>query len=109
MEDRDAPVVLRNTLRRPLIFRVAGRTVRLSPGEELKVPEAWLASSELQHFRGSGLLDARLPEKAAAGGRKPDADDPEGGAEGDEPDDDDREAKRERAKSAKAKKPKPEN
>lgn len=67
MEDTTgSKVTLRNTLRRPLTFRVAGKTVRLSPGEEMKVPEWWLASAELRHMCGSGLVSAAAPKRRAA-------------------------------------------
>ena len=74
MEDTTASqVTLRNTMRRPLTFRVAGKTVRLSPGAEMKVPAAWLGSAELQHMCGSGLVSAEKPRAQAqpAGGEAP--------------------------------------
>jgi hypothetical protein len=49
-------IVLRNTLRRPLTFHVAGSTVRLAPGESVDVPAKWLANADLQRFTGSGLI-----------------------------------------------------
>lgn len=66
--ERDEVVTLRNTQRRPLLFRVAGETVRLAPGESREVEREWLASSELQHFRASGVLLAIDPaaDRAAA-------------------------------------------
>lgn len=67
MDDKSASVVLRNTMRRPLTFRVGGRTVRLSPGEQMSVPEAWLGSAELLHFCGTGHVAAErtpAPEKS---------------------------------------------
>jgi len=76
MEDTTgSKVTLRNTLRRPLTFRVAGKTVRLSPGEEMKVPEAWLASAELRHMCGSGLVSADAPKRRAADTLRPVAED----------------------------------
>jgi hypothetical protein len=50
------PVALRNTQRRPITFRVAGRTVRLSPRQRLEVPEAWLQSAELRRFSSMGAV-----------------------------------------------------
>jgi len=62
---RSPAVTLRNTVRRPVSFRVEGKTVRLSPGEMLKnVPEAWLHSAELQHLRGSGLVAVIEPTRS---------------------------------------------
>lgn len=103
MEDKDAPVVLRNTQRRPLIFQVAGKTVRLSPGEQLKVPTDWLGSAELQRCCGTGLVEAQhagAAAKPASASAEPDEDDAD-----DERDD--RESKR--SKSSKPKRPKHEN
>lgn len=51
-------VTLRNTARRPLTFRVAGQTLRLSPGERVEVPESWLGSGEVRRFCGAGLMAA---------------------------------------------------
>jgi hypothetical protein len=65
MDDMSASVVLRNTMRRPLTFRVGGTTVRLAPGEQLSVPEAWLGSAELQHFCGAGHVAAERQEPPA--------------------------------------------
>lgn len=69
MDDKSTPVELRNTIRRPLIFRVGGQTVRLSPGERMNVPESWLGSAELQHLCRAGHLAAQgaPPPKPAAG------------------------------------------
>lgn len=65
-------VSLRNATRRPLTFRVAGRTVRLSPGERLEVPGTWLGSSEIQRFCGSGFMAAEpVGKKAAADNAEP--------------------------------------
>lgn len=77
MDDKSASVVLRNTMRRPLTFRVGGQTVRLSPGEQMSVPEAWLGSAELSHFCGTGHVAAErkvVPEKSVeehAGKKEP--------------------------------------
>lgn len=71
MEDKNPTVVLRNTMRRPLTFCVAGKTVRLSPGERLEVPGSWLGSTELQHFHGSGCV--RTERAATEGGGDEDA------------------------------------
>jgi hypothetical protein len=68
MDPKSAPVELRNTMRRPLTFRVGGKTVRLSPGERMNVPESWLGSAELQHFCRAGHVAAESappPEPAA--------------------------------------------
>lgn len=60
----DTEITLRNTMRRPLSFQVAGRTVRLAPGEAVKVPAAWTGSPELQRFSRHGFVAA---EPVAAG------------------------------------------
>ncbi len=57
-------MLLRNTMRRPLSFRVAGRTVRLSPGEQLTVAAAWMSSPQLQRFVRAGLVAAGEPSGA---------------------------------------------
>jgi hypothetical protein len=56
-------VVLRNTMRRPLVFSVAGQTVRLAPGERLEVPGSWLGGAELQLFHSSGLVKTEGGER----------------------------------------------
>lgn len=69
---QEEKVRLRNATRRPLTFRVAGRTVRLSPGERLEVPGTWLGSGEIQRFCGSGLMAAEpVGKKAAADKAEP--------------------------------------
>jgi hypothetical protein len=69
---QEEKVSLRNTTRRPLTFRVAGRTVRMSPGERLEVPGTWLGSGEIQRFCGSGLVAAEaVGRKARGGGPEP--------------------------------------
>jgi len=64
----DESLTLRNTARRPITFRVAGKTVRLSPGQRLEVPQAWLGSAELRRFCGAGLVSAQAA--AQKGDRK---------------------------------------
>ena len=66
-KSKSAPSVgLRNTLRRPVSFRVAGTTVRLSPQERREVPEHWMGSAELRRFCDSGMVTARPLSEAAA-------------------------------------------
>lgn len=74
----DESLTLRNTARRPITFRVAGKTVRLSPGERLEVPQAWLGSAELRRFCGAGLVSAQ----AARVEKAEDAEQGDEGAEG---------------------------
>jgi hypothetical protein len=62
----DDGVKLRNNLRRPIVFRAAGRTHRLPPGGDMEVPESWLASTELQRLCGGGQLSAVRPQVARA-------------------------------------------
>jgi hypothetical protein len=59
-------LTLRNTARRPITFRVAGTTVRLSPGERLEVPKAWLGSAELRRFCGAGLVSTQAATQKPA-------------------------------------------
>jgi hypothetical protein len=54
-------VTVRNTLRRPLTFRVGGETIRLSPGAALELDESLLLSSELQHFCSRGVVSVIRP------------------------------------------------
>ncbi len=50
------PIVLRNTMRRPLTFHVAGQTVRLAPGERVEMPGEWLGNADLHRFCNARLL-----------------------------------------------------
>lgn len=96
----DKKMVLRNTMRRPLCFRVPGKTVRLSPGEQVVVPAAWMVSPELQRFAQSGLVASGPPPAAS---RERD-DDEEAAKErgGEEEDDDDGKRTRGRGGTRKA-------
>jgi hypothetical protein len=90
-------VVLRNTQRRPLVFTVAGKTVRLAPGQRMEVPDTWMGSSELQQFNQSGFV--KTDEEPA----RPQA--VEADEDGDDEGDDDEKKGRKAAKAAKKGRP----
>ncbi len=56
-------VVIRNSCRRPLLFRGPRGTVRLSPGEHVELPKAWLGSIELRRMVESGLVSSAPAEE----------------------------------------------
>jgi hypothetical protein len=95
MEEEETPgssepqVTVRNSLRRPLTFRVGGKTIRLSPGEALALDESLLLSSELQHFCSSGVVRVTRtevePDDEPADDIGADAEDAGEGEEGDSP------------------------
>lgn len=63
-------MTLQNTQRRPLVFNVAGKTIRLAPGERVDVPASWMNSGDLQRFHGVGFVqmegvDLRPPSEGA--------------------------------------------
>lgn len=72
---------VRNEMRRPCSFRCEGRTIRLGPGEEARVPEPWLGSLELRRLseagrlvvegraRGAGAVPKKKRETAATGSK----------------------------------------
>ena len=67
MADKGPSVVLRNTMRRPVTFHVAGTTVRLAPGERMEMPAKWVAGPDMQRFTGAGLIvnETSLREQVA--------------------------------------------
>lgn len=44
-------IEIKNNTRRPLMFRVPGRSIRLSPGGTLEIPRIYLEAQELKKLR----------------------------------------------------------
>lgn len=62
---------VRNETRRPCSFRCEGRTIRLGPGEEVRIPEPWLGSLELRRLAEAGRLAVVRPARRTRGGKTP--------------------------------------
>ena len=68
---KEETVTVRNNVRRPISFTCGGKTYRLSPGEEVEVPEAFAQSLELSRLHAAGQVSKTPSATGEKGASKP--------------------------------------
>lgn len=59
-------IKIRSNLKRPLMFRIPGETIRLAPGESTEIPEHCLETQELKKLCLQNSLSVLREEKKEA-------------------------------------------